>query len=236
MRKWLAAICAVTLVATLASGASNRVAAQGGGAIVGEVKFAGTPPEPKVVKVNKDNQACGNEKKSEELVVGPNKGIQWAVVSLPDGKGSAPKPAKKPTLEQKTCQFHPHVLLVPAGAEVDVTNPDGVLHNIHSFPTVNPSVNKAQPKFKKVMEVKFGDKPEIVRVQCDAHSWMLGWVVLMGHLHYAVTDEKGAFKLENVPPGKHKVEVWHETLGKMTKEVEVKAGAETKVAFELAKK
>jgi hypothetical protein len=32
------------------------------------------------------------------------------------------------------------------------------------------------------------------------------------------------------------VEVWHETLGKMTKEVEVKAGAETRVAFELSKK
>jgi len=58
----------------------------------------------------------------------------------------------------------------------------------------------------------------------------------MGHPYYSVTDGKGAFKLDNVPPGKHTVEVWHETLGKMTKEVEVKAGAPTKVTFELAKK
>ena len=208
--------------------------AQGGGTIVGEVKFVGTPPAPKVLKVNKDNEACGNEKTSEALVVGPAKGVQWAVVSVAGAKGPAPKAEKKPTLDQKGCQFSPHVLLVPAGAEVDIVNPDGVLHNIHTFSKVNPAINKAQPKFKKVMTEKF-DKPEIIKVQCDAHSWMAGWIVVQEHPYYAVTDAEGSFRLTNVPPGKHKIEVWHETLGKETKEVEVKAGAETKLAFELKK-
>jgi plastocyanin len=235
MRRWTFTVSALVLVAALASGTASQVGAQGGGTIVGEVKFAGTPPAPKVIKVNKDNQACGNEKQSEALIVGSNKGIQWAVVSVAGAKGAPAKPAQKPTLDQKGCHFSPHVLLVPAGAEVDILNPDGVLHNIHTFSTANPSINKAQPKFKKTMTEKF-EKPEIIKVQCDAHSWMLGWIVVAGHPYYAVTDANGAFKLENVPAGKHTVEVWHETLGKMTREVEVKAGAETKVAFELAKK
>jgi hypothetical protein len=64
---------------------------------------------------------------------------------------------------------------------------------------------------------------------------MAGWVVVQEHPYYAVTDVEGSFRITNVPAGKHKVEVWHETLGKQTKEVEVKAGAETKVAFELKK-
>ncbi|MEK6665569.1 MAG: carboxypeptidase regulatory-like domain-containing protein [candidate division NC10 bacterium] len=234
MRQWLSVLCCLALVAAVLGGTS-QVTAQGGGSIVGEVKFSGTPPAPKVVKVNKDNQACGDEKKSEELVVGANKGIKNAVVSVVGGKGPAAKPAQKPVLDQKGCQFSPHVLVVPAGAELDIQNPDGVLHNIHTFATANPSINKAQPKFKKVMTEKF-EKPEIIKVQCDAHSWMLGWIVVQAHPHYAVTDEGGAFKLDNVPAGKHKVEVWHETLGKMTQEVEVKAGAPTKVTFELAKK
>ena len=236
MRQWVSVLCSLALVVTLIGGASTQVTAQGGGSIVGEVKFAGTPPAPKVVKVNKDNQACGDEKKSEELVVGPDKGIRWAVVSVVGAKGPAPKPAQKLILDQKGCHFEPHVLLVPAGAEVDILNNDGVLHNIHTFATANPSINKAQPKFKKTMTEKFGDKPEIIKIQCDAHSWMLGWAVVMGHPYYSVTDAKGAFTLDNVLPGKHTVEVWHETLGKMTKEVEVKAGAPTKVTFELAKK
>ncbi|MBI3030720.1 MAG: carboxypeptidase regulatory-like domain-containing protein [Candidatus Rokubacteria bacterium] len=234
MRQWLSVLCCLALVAAVVWGTA-QVGAQGGGSIVGEVKFSGTPPAPKIVKVNKDNQACGNEKKSEELVVGANKGIRYAVVSLVGATGAAAKPAQKPVLDQKGCQFSPHVLLLPAGAEVDILNPDGVLHNIHTFSTANPSINKAQPKFKKVMTEKF-EKPEIIRVQCDAHSWMQSWIVVQGHPAYAVTDEGGAFKLDNVPAGKHKVEVWHETLGKMTREVEVKAGAPTKVTFELAKK
>lgn len=231
----LIAVSLIGLLALLLFGLEPRAGAQGGGTVVGEVKYQGTPPAPGMLKVTKDTEVCGKEKTSLELVVGPDKGIQWAVVSVAGAKGSPPKPAKKPALDQKGCEFHPHVLLVPAGAEVDILNSDGVLHNIHTFSTSNPPFNKSQPKFKKVIEAKF-DKPEIVKVKCDVHGWMGGWVVVMDHPWHAVTDAKGTFKLENVPAGKHKVEVWHETLGKVAKEVEVKAGAETRVAFELGKK
>ena len=213
----------------------SPVTAQGGGTIVGEVKFAGTAPAAKVTKVNKDVEVCGAEKKSEELVVGANKGVQWAVVSVVGAKGPAPKSEKKATLDQKGCEFHPHVLLVAAGADIDILNSDGVLHNIHTFAKANPSINKAQPKFKKVMTEKAGEKAEIIKVQCDVHSWMSAWVVVQDHPYYTVTDATGSFKIANVPPGKVKIEVWHETLGKEVKEVEVKAGGATKVAFEMKK-
>jgi len=49
----------------------------------------------------------------------------------------------------------------------------------------------------------------------------------------AVTDTNGVAKLENVPAGKQKIEVWHETLGKQDKDVDVKAGQTTKVSFEM---
>ena len=78
------------------------------------------------------------------------------------------------------------------------------------------------------------EKPEYVKLTCDVHSWMLGWVaVTTGPA--AVTDGTGVAKLENVPAGKQKVEVWHETLGKQEKEVDVKAGQTTKVSFEMKK-
>jgi hypothetical protein len=46
------------------------VSAQGGGSISGEVKFTGAAPAPKVVKVNKDNEVCGQEKKVVDVAVG----------------------------------------------------------------------------------------------------------------------------------------------------------------------
>jgi carboxypeptidase family protein len=204
--------------------------AQGGGSISGEVKFTGAAPAPKVVKVNKDNEVCGQEKKIVEVAVGSGGGLGEALVVVSDAKGA--KPAKPAVLDQKGCEFHPDVLVMAPG-EVKILNSDGVLHNIHTFSTANPPINKAQPKFKKEMVEKL-EKPELVKVQCDAHSWMHGWIYVTDN-PTAVTDANGAFKLENVPPGKHKVEVVHPVLGKQTKEVEVKAGQDTKVAFELKK-
>ena len=51
-----------------------------------------------------------------------------------------------------------------------------------------------------------------------------------------MTDADGNFKLDNVPPGTYKVEVWHEKLGKVTKEVTVKAKEDAKLGVELAAK
>ncbi len=235
MRNRLFLLSALAVVAVLVAGVSTRVTAQGAGSIVGEVKFSGTPPPPRTLKIDKDKQVCGEDRKSEELLVGTNKGIKNAVVSLAGAKGPAAKPAQKPALDQKGCQFTPHVLLVPAGSEMDILNNDGILHNIHTFSKANPSINKAQPKFKKVMTEKL-DKAEVVKVQCDVHGWMSAWIAVTDHPYYAVSDEAGAFKLDNVQPGKHMVEVWHEALGKVTQEVEVKAGAPTKVMLELSKK
>jgi plastocyanin len=207
------------------------VGAQGGGTITGEVKLTGAAaPAPKVVKVNKDNEVCGQEKKIAEIQVGPNGGVGSTIVSVADAKGA--KATQPAVLDQKGCEFRPNVLVMAPG-EIKILNSDGVLHNIHTFSTANPPINKAQPKFKKEMVEKF-TKPELIKVQCDAHSWMLGWIYVT-EAPVAVTDGNGAFKLENVPAGKHKVEVTHPVLGKQTKEVEVKAGQETKVAFELKK-
>jgi len=147
-------------------------------------------------------------------------------------KGAAT--AKKASIDQKGCAFHPHVVAMTPG-ELDILNSDGILHNIHTYSTANPSINKAQPKFKKTMTEKF-DKPEFIKITCDVHSWMLGWVAVMPHPFFGVTDGNGVAKIDNVPAGKQTIEVWHETLGKATKDVDVKAGGTTKVTVEMVKK
>jgi plastocyanin len=228
MRKALGIITALALVAGAAfmAGRPLPATAQGGGTVEVEVKYNGTPVVEKL-KVNKDTQKCGNEAVIEKVVVGGNKGLANAVASVPGAKGAK---AVKAVLDQQGCKFVPHVVVMAPG-EIDIKNSDDILHNIHTYSTANPSINKAQPKFKKVMTEKF-EKPEIIKVTCDVHSWMLGWVAVVPG-PAAVTDGNGVAKIENVPAGKQKVEVWHETLGKQEKEVEVKAGQATKVSFEM---
>jgi plastocyanin len=232
MRKVIGLLLAIALVTGVALVAHRPgpAGAQGGGTIEAAVTFAGAPVVEKL-KVNKDTEKCGTEAMIEKVVVGANKGLANAVVSVPGAKG-APK-AVKATVDQHGCKFVPHVVAMTPG-ELELKNSDDILHNIHTYSTANPSINKAQPKFKKVMTEKF-EKPEFIKLTCDVHSWMLGWVAVMPNPFFGVTDGSGNAKIENVPPGKYTVEAWHETLGKQTKEVEVKAGQSTKVAIEMKK-
>ena len=232
MRKILAITAAVALVAGAAAfmGRPAPATAQGGGTVDVEVKYNGAPQVEKL-KVNKDTEKCGTEATLEKVVVGSNKGLANAVASVKDAKGQAP--AKKVSVDQKGCAFRPHVVATTPG-EVDFLNSDGILHNLHTYSTANPSINKAQPKFKKTMTEKF-EKPEIIKLTCDVHSWMLAWVAVMPHPFFGVTDGNGTAKIENVPAGKQTIEVWHEVLGKGSKEVDVKAGQTTKVSIEMKK-
>ena len=235
MRKVFGMGIAVALVAAVAAfiGLPPRATAQGGGTIEAEVKYNGAPMV-ETIKINKDVEQCGTEKKIGKVSVGPNKGLMNAVVFVADAKGATTAKAAKPAaLDQKGCEFRPHVLGMLPG-EIEIVNSDGILHYIHTFSTANPTLNKAQPKFKKVMREKF-DKPEIIRVQCDVHSWMLGWIAVMPHPYFGITDDRGVTKIENVPAGKQTIEAWHPVVGKLRKDVEVKAGQTTKVAFELKK-
>ena len=232
MRKAIGAFLAIALVAGVAVVAHRPgpAGAQGGGTIEAAVTYAGAPMVEKL-KVNKDTEKCGTEAVIEKVVVGANKGLANAVVSVPGAKGAAK--AVKATVDQHGCKFVPHVTAMTPG-ELELKNSDDILHNIHTYSTANPSINKAQPKFKKVMTEKL-EKPEIVKLTCDVHSWMLGWVAVMPNPFFGVTDANGSAKIENVPPGKYTLEAWHETLGKQTKDVEVKAGQTAKVAFEMKK-
>jgi plastocyanin len=164
--------------------------------------------------------------------VGANKGLGYAVASVAGAKGAAT--AKRAVLDQHGCKFVPHVVGMTPG-EIDIKNSDDILHNIHTYSTANPPINKAQPKFKKVLTEKF-EKPEIIKVTCDVHSWMLGWIAVMPHPYFGITDGNGVTKIDNVPPGKQTIKVWHAVLGEVSKDVEVKAGQTAKVSLEMVKK
>jgi plastocyanin len=206
-----------------------------GGSISGTVKFKGTAPAPKKLDVNKDKEVCGKTPKTDPSLVVNNGNLVNAVITITDIQKGKKIEVKKVTLDQNGCEYHPHVLAFPAGSTVEILNPDGILHNIHSYSKVNSPFNQAQPKFKKSLDVKI-EKPEMIEVKCDVHGWMHGWLVATENPYFAVTDNSGSFKLTDVPAGSYTVEVWHEKLGKNTQKVTVKAKEEAKVNFEIAGK
>jgi plastocyanin len=206
-----------------------------GGTISGAVKFKGNAPAPKKLEISKDTEVCGKTPKVDQSLIVSDGNLANAVVMITDIKKGKKVDTKEVTLDQKGCEYQPHVLAFPAGSTVKILNPDGILHNVHSYSKVNSPFNVAQPKFKKTLEQKI-EKPEAIQVKCDVHGWMEGWLVATPNPYFAVTDKSGNFKLTDVPAGTYNVEVWHEKLGKSSQKVTVKGKEDAKVNLEMAAK
>jgi len=233
--KKLAVLAAGCAAIAIGFGAvAYQAAADNGGTITGTVKYDGTAPAQKKVEVTKDKEVCGLKPHfDEDLIVSSSGGIANAVVVLKDAKGTVTPGQVK--FDQKGCDYQPHVLAFPAGSTVDIMNDDGILHNIHTYSKVNPPFNMAQPKFKKEIQQKI-EKPEVIKVSCDAHGWMHGWWYVTDTPYYAVTDDNGNFTIKDVPPGNYTIEVWQEKLGTQDQKVDVKAGASATSNFSLKPK
>ena len=216
------------------SGGYMAMDVTGGGTIKGMVTFAGEIPAKQKLEITKDVNVCGKEPHyKQDLVVSGNKGLANVVVSISNitkGKAMSAMGASF-ELDQNGCAFKPHVTLVPAGAQLNILNSDNILHNIHTYSEKNTSINLAQPGFKKRMTQAFS-QPEVIRVACDVHNWMGGYIVVAAHPYYAVTDANGNFEIANVPAGAYTLEYWQETLGKQTKNVTVADGGMTDANFE----
>jgi plastocyanin len=203
------------------------------GDVHGHVTLAGMAPAPKPIAITKDQAVCGKvEHLEDSLLVSPDKGIRNVVVRIADPGDGKPAPVleQHPVLDQNGCRFAPRIMLIPAGATLDLVNSDGLLHNIHTWGKANPSFNRAQPKFVKVLNTTFA-KPEIMRISCDVHPWMSGWIIVEGHPYYALSDDQGNFTIAGVPPGPHVLEIWHETLGVQKKSITVPASGAVDVAI-----
>lgn len=205
--------------------------AGGRGSISGEVIFKGKAAAS-TLTINKDQEVCGKTKTEPGLIVSAQGKLHNVVVSIA-AAGDAKATPTKVVLDQKGCEYNPHVLAFPAGSTVEILNPDGILHNVHTYSKNNSPINLAQPKFKKTMTVTF-DKPEIIEVKCDVHSWMNGWLFVAGTPYFAVTDGNGSFQISDLPAGEHVVEIWHEQLGKQSKKVKIGANESASVNFEFS--
>jgi plastocyanin len=203
------------------------------GAINGKVVLSGTPPAPRKVDVTIDQYACGTAKDADDLVVSPRREVANAVVWIenppPGAKWAAD--AAKPTIDQRGCAFVPRVVVVPEGGIVDFLNNDRLLHNIHATPKLNVAFNRTQPK-DRTIPVTF-QKAEIVRIDCDLHSWMRAWVVVADHSFYRITPADGTFAFDNLPPGSYRLQIWHERLGSVAKEISVSDKGSAPLSVEL---
>jgi hypothetical protein len=129
--------------------APAAAAPKGAPSVTGKVVFNGDAPEPEQIDMSAVKECQMQHPDgafSDTLVVNENKTLRNVVVSvtagLPEGNYPVPPPAK---LDQKGCQYHPHVLAVMKDQPLSISNSDSFLHNVHSLAQQNPAFNFGQP-------------------------------------------------------------------------------------------
>ena len=117
----------------------QTVTVNDGGTITGTVKWSGPVPKMPTVAINKDVEVCDPQAQKkrdlERLIVAENGGVANTVVFLKDiSKGKAMDlPEGRQFLNQKTCRYEPHVLLVPDNGTLQLKSSDPILHTVHMY-------------------------------------------------------------------------------------------------------
>jgi len=211
--RWVAILVlawTVGVVGRPAALAYEVAAVPDGGSLRGAVKFVGTPPKLEGLRVNRNRDVCGDEKASEALVLGPQQAVKGSVI-LVEGVKQGKKGGGDVVIDTHRCLFVSHVTAAMPGDRLRVQNSDAILHNTHGFlgkPTV---FNLTLPHKDQMIDItKRLITPGVVRVVCDAHPHMFGWIVLHDSPYFAVTDARGAFTIDDIPPGTYKATMWHE--------------------------
>ena len=227
-----ATTAAATAKPTATAAATAAPAAAGNGTIKGVVSFTGKAPEMKVPAKRKDAEFCKDKQVAYNAVLVKDGKFQDVFVRLANGSVKGTFDTSKPAhVDQVDCMYTPRIQGVVAGQTLEIKNSDGTLHNVHTYKGADSWFNQAQPKGSASMTKESPEDPTVVKLSCDVHPWMRGFVVVTDHPFFAVSGADGSFTIDKVPAGKYKLEAWHSTYGLKTADVEVADGKPAEVTF-----
>jgi hypothetical protein len=171
-----------------------------------------------------------------DFIVNSTGGLKNAIVILEGVEEGKPFDLSVPLIEARDCMFQPWVTIVRNGHAVEVVNMDPVMHDIQGYETSPEAgarvmfntplilnhqhqrgnihaVHNHAPGKSLVGPIYLNKGRRTFYMQCGFHAYMESWAMAVNNPYYAVTDDQGAFKIEDVPPGTYQMVVWHPQSG-----------------------
>lgn len=199
------------------------------GTLKGQLVYDGPNlPVQKPLKVNKDESHClakGPILDHEWIVSQQNKGVKnvfvWLALdpagplkTLPIHSSLKDVPKQPHVIDQPQCMFEPYASGMREGQELIVKNNAPVAHNANYMGSRlrNPGSNPIVPAGGQVSITLKSDRMP-VRLSCNIHPWMKGFVGVYDHPYFAVTDADGNFEIKLAPAGTLRAFLWHEGAG-----------------------
>ena len=145
-----------------------------------------------------------------------NAPVAGAVVYLDRADEVAPISAE---IYQKDREFHPKILILPVGSQVEFPNRDNTQHHVYSFSpakTFNIELYAGRPQAPVLF-----DQPGIVELGCNIHDHMQAFIIVSQTTAIGQTDANGRATLpvNNETPMPLTLKIWHPRLPDNTQPV-----------------
>ncbi|HET7152229.1 MAG TPA: carboxypeptidase regulatory-like domain-containing protein [Candidatus Kapabacteria bacterium] len=159
------------------------------------------------------------EKPQQKLLLhdGHLKNVVVSLVNCDSGRSPA---VGDPVLDQRHCDFIPHVLALMTGDSLGIVNSDPIIHSTHGYIGIHTVFNIATPTKDEKNYIHL-PKEGTIRCICDAgHPWMEAYIHILPNPYFAITDADGSFSISDIPPGTYTVqyshELWNDTTTTIT--------------------
>ena len=218
----------VLVIGVVAERSSNE---QVTGSIRGIVTVADSvDTSVRMVDVTADQPVCGDRVEDRVVLVDPSGALANAVVIVTGVPWTDIKP--EPVINNSGCYFVPRVQVAATRSIITLTSEDDVLHTTHAYDDRQRTLfNIAIPVPGLEIERPLR-RPGPVRIECDSHGWMRGWVYVTDDIG-TVTASNGQFELTGIPTGSYDLTVWHEQFSGQSQQVTVSPNGQAEVSFTL---
>lgn len=157
----------------------------------------------------------------------PPIGVVWL-------EGDFPVPDKLPDREiiQKDLTFVPSILPIQVGTRVKFPNKDNEYHNVFSYsPPKRFDLGRYMPDERPIPSQVF-DVPGTVTLRCDIHENMRAIILVLDSPYFILTDTKGYFRLEGLPPGSYTLKAWINSRQTLESSVHIESNEKLRIDFE----
>lgn len=200
--------------------------AQNNGTVKGKIEIEESSKTSRRQRTGYNKHQHGTENKSTNEA-------ENVVVYLEEigSKGNYTFSGKTPVLTQKNAEFIPKVLPILKGTTINIKNEDKIYHNVFSLSDPKSFNIGRRPQGETVPQTF--NKSGVVRVFCDIHSHMSAFIIILENPFYSIGDKNGNYEIKEVPPGKYKLNVWHDSIEFNPIELNINSGDIKTINIEL---
>lgn len=220
-----------------------------GGSLTGRVTLSGGKLPPRIFQlINAPNiEFCSrmSDGKGHRLVhdfkTDEDTGLESTIVAILGVKKGKPFPMGMYSLKVRLCHAKDYVIGISNGVDFLIENMDPVKHEIATYEIDGSAVYQKSNKSvlsnsSQVRSTFSHPNTKEFLLRCNLHPFLQTQALIVENPYFAVTDAKGQFSIEKIPPGTYDIIAWHPYIPTQKKRVTITAGQKTEAGFEFNSK